>query len=353
MVLARFEIEKFNEKGDFGMWRKMMKAILVQQKCVKTLEGEKDLPVTLSAEEKQDLMEMAYSTIVLNLADNVLRQVNDEDTAAKVWIKLESLYMNKYLSGKIYLKEQLFGFKMDQSKLLEDNLDDFTKLNIELANSDSKEALSDENQAIIILNSLSDSYMLWVHMLGMGVTWSYIFYINPSWGIVKSSHQKMAWDFIECSVRFRSPMSTNMVLWSACEVQTPQSESKTPMSDVMVMGAHARYGCHMVLYFLYKPLLGHCKEQPSENGMGYDFIYILHCYGWDILIQHNGIRISKFKFYSSFTYLKAVIKYGRDSLSLEDVLGALRSREMEMRSKKRASIGEGLNVRGKSETKGQ
>ena len=34
------------------------------------------------------------------------------------------------------------------------------------------------------------------------------------------------------------------------------------------MGAHARYGCHMVLYFLYKPLLGHCKDKPSENGMG-------------------------------------------------------------------------------------
>ncbi|TXG70421.1 hypothetical protein EZV62_005356 [Acer yangbiense] len=99
---------------------------------------------------------------------------------------------------------------MDQSKSLEDNLDDFTKLNIELANCDSKEALSDENQAIIVLNSLSDSY----------------------------------------------------------------------------------------------------KD------------------------------------------LKAAIKYGRDSLSLEDVLGALRSREMEMRSEKRASIGEGLNVRGRSEKNG-
>ncbi|TXG48538.1 hypothetical protein EZV62_024413 [Acer yangbiense] len=210
MVSTKFKIEKFNGKGDFGMWRKKMKAILVQQKCVKALEEEKDLPISLSAEEKQDLLETAYSTIILNLADNVLRQVNDEDTAAKVWIKLESFYMNKSLSGKIYLKEQLFGFKMDQSKSLEDNLDDFSKLNIELANSDSKEALSDENQAIIVFNSLSNSY----------------------------------------------------------------------------------------------------KD------------------------------------------LKAAIKYGRDSLSLEDVLRALRSREMEMRSEKRASIGEGLNVRGRSEKKG-
>ncbi|TXG66911.1 hypothetical protein EZV62_008186 [Acer yangbiense] len=165
--------------------------------------------ISTSLQIKQELKELAYSTIILNLVDNILRQVNDEDTAAKVRNKLESLYMTKSLSGKIYLKEQLFGFKMDQSKSLEDNLDDFTKLNIELANADSTEALSDENQAIIVLNSLLDSY-----------------------------------------------------------------------ND-----------------------------------------------------------------------LKATIKYGRDSLTLEDVLGALRSREMEMRSEKKASTGEGLNVRGRTEKK--
>ncbi|KAL5552341.1 hypothetical protein UlMin_002517 [Ulmus minor] len=167
MGSKRFEIEKFNGKGDFGMWRKKMRAILVQHKCAKALGGEKDLLDSLSAKEKQDLMETAYSTI------------------------------------------QLFGFKMDQSKSLEDNLDDFTNLNIELANADSNEALSDENQAIIVLNFLPNSY----------------------------------------------------------------------------------------------------KD------------------------------------------LKAAIKYGRDSLTLEDVLGALRSREMEMRSEKRASNGEGLNVRGRLERK--
>ncbi|TXG60670.1 hypothetical protein EZV62_015243 [Acer yangbiense] len=163
----------------------------------------------MSANEKQELKELAYITIILNLADNVLRQVNDEDTIAKIWNKLESLYMTKSLSGKIYLKEQFFGFKMDQSKSFEDNLDDFTKLNIELANADSTEALSDENQAIIVLNSLPDSY-----------------------------------------------------------------------ND-----------------------------------------------------------------------LKATIKYGRDSLTLEDVLGALRFMEMEMRSEKKASTGKGLNVRGRTEKK--
>ena len=41
---------------------------------------------------------------------------------------------------------------------LDQNLDEFLKMTIELANSGKDEALSDENQAIIILNSLPETY---------------------------------------------------------------------------------------------------------------------------------------------------------------------------------------------------
>ena len=45
---------------------------------------------------------------------------------------------------------------MDPSKSLEENLDDFNVITITLANIDEK--ISNENQAIIILNSLPESY---------------------------------------------------------------------------------------------------------------------------------------------------------------------------------------------------
>ena len=83
-------------------------------------------------------MEKAYSLLILNLADNVLRQVDEEDTTLKVWTKLESLYMAKLLSNNIYLKEQLFGFKMYPSKQLEENLDEFKKITVSLTNIDKK-----------------------------------------------------------------------------------------------------------------------------------------------------------------------------------------------------------------------
>ncbi|TXG48044.1 hypothetical protein EZV62_027338 [Acer yangbiense] len=105
-----------------------------------------------------DMLEMALGTIILNLSDNVLREVNDETTAFDVWKKLESLYLTKSLTNKIYLKERLFSFKMDPNKGLGQNLDEFKRMTIELANAGEKEKLSDENEAIILLNSLPDSF---------------------------------------------------------------------------------------------------------------------------------------------------------------------------------------------------
>ncbi|TXG64190.1 hypothetical protein EZV62_011184 [Acer yangbiense] len=47
---------------------------------------------------------------------------------------------------------------MDPSKGLGQNLDEFKKMTIELANTEDNEKLTDENKAIIILNSLIDSF---------------------------------------------------------------------------------------------------------------------------------------------------------------------------------------------------
>lgn len=49
------------------------------------------------------------------------------------------------------MKELLFCFKIDSSKSLEDNLGDFKKITVNLANIGEK--IDDENQAVIILNS--------------------------------------------------------------------------------------------------------------------------------------------------------------------------------------------------------
>ena len=84
---SKIEIEKFDGKGDFNMWKKKMKAVLVQQKYAKALGDVSGLPETMKPSEKEELLETAYSLLILNLADNVLRQVDEQDTAAQVWSK--------------------------------------------------------------------------------------------------------------------------------------------------------------------------------------------------------------------------------------------------------------------------
>ena len=145
MGSSRFEIDKFDGKGDLSVWKKKMKAVLVQQKCAKAIADPSEFPEVMKSSEKQEILENAYTLLILNLADNVLCQVDEEDNALKVWNKLESLYMLKSLSNKIYLKEQLFGFRMDPSKNLEENLNEFKKITVSLANIDEK--ISDENQS--------------------------------------------------------------------------------------------------------------------------------------------------------------------------------------------------------------
>ncbi|PON95322.1 hypothetical protein TorRG33x02_088440, partial [Trema orientale] len=157
MGSLKFELSPFDGSGDFSSWRKKMKALLVQHKLHKALEDPTTLPTTMTDVQRLELQENAYSIIILYLADNVLRQIDGEDTAFKAWNKLEQLYLTKSLTNRILLKEKFFGFRMDTNKNLEQNLDDFKKIAITLASID-EEKIGDESQAIILLNSLPDSY---------------------------------------------------------------------------------------------------------------------------------------------------------------------------------------------------
>jgi len=134
MGFAKVEIERFDGKGDFSLWRKRMKAVLVQMKIAKALEGDKGFPTTMSDADKAEALEMAYSTLILHLSDKVLREVSSETTAAGIWLKLESLYITKSLANKVYLKGKLHGFKISEDRPISESLDEFNKLIIDLAN---------------------------------------------------------------------------------------------------------------------------------------------------------------------------------------------------------------------------
>ena len=62
----------------------------------------------MNDEDWFDIDERAASAIKLHLSDDVLNNVIDETKANKIWIRLESMYMSKTLTNKLYLKKQLY-----------------------------------------------------------------------------------------------------------------------------------------------------------------------------------------------------------------------------------------------------
>lgn len=101
---ARFEIEKFNGKNNFEIWKVKMHDLLVQQGVAKALLGKNKRPASMTEDEWDEMDARALSGIRLCLADDVLFNIVSEKTAADLWSKLEKLYMTKSLTNRILLK---------------------------------------------------------------------------------------------------------------------------------------------------------------------------------------------------------------------------------------------------------
>lgn len=87
-----------------------MYVVLVHQKCVRALSGEGALLESMYVVGKAKVMETPCNLLILHLSDSVLRQVDEENTFAKIWLKLKSLNMIESLTNKIYLKKQFVSF---------------------------------------------------------------------------------------------------------------------------------------------------------------------------------------------------------------------------------------------------
>ena len=74
MGIAKYALEKFNEKNDLRLWRLKMRALLVQQGLKDTLSGISKLPNTLIDKEKKDILDKAHSVIILSLDDKVFQK---------------------------------------------------------------------------------------------------------------------------------------------------------------------------------------------------------------------------------------------------------------------------------------
>nr|GEY80891.1 leucine-rich repeat protein [Tanacetum cinerariifolium] len=108
--------------------------------CNVTLET---LPADMESGEKAALMKKAYSTLILCLGDRVLLEVTKETTAKK-----------------------LYTYYMSPGTKLDDHIDEFNKLILDLVNIDIE--IKDEDQAFMLLTSLPSFYKNFVETLLYG-----------------------------------------------------------------------------------------------------------------------------------------------------------------------------------------
>ncbi|GJZ24612.1 retrovirus-related pol polyprotein from transposon TNT 1-94 [Tanacetum coccineum] len=155
-MVTKFDIDKFDGKISFAIWKVHMQAVLTHHGYKKALRGIAHKPQSMSDEDSLELDKKALATIQLFLTREVLCEVIHETTMAGLWLKLESLYMTKSLVNKLRLKDRLYTFHIKPGTSIQDHLDEFNTILIDLENLDVD--IDDEDKAVLLVISLPASY---------------------------------------------------------------------------------------------------------------------------------------------------------------------------------------------------
>lgn len=90
---TKFDVEKFDGTGNFGLWQTRVKDLLAQQGILKGLQETK--PAKVDDDVWEGMQVQVAATIRLCFADQVMYHIMDEDSPKRIWDKLASRYMSK------------------------------------------------------------------------------------------------------------------------------------------------------------------------------------------------------------------------------------------------------------------
>ncbi|KAL7219791.1 hypothetical protein ACSBR2_012785 [Camellia fascicularis] len=150
---TKFEVEKFDGSNSFGMWRCEVKDMLVQMNLY-FIMGDK--PNDLDEIEWEKVNLLACSSIQLCHAKEEKYAFTEYDTAKELWKVLEDKFMTKTIENRLYLKKRLFRFDYKKGISMKEHLNNFNKILTDLKNLDVQ--IDDEDKALLLLNSLPDTY---------------------------------------------------------------------------------------------------------------------------------------------------------------------------------------------------
>ncbi|KAH9727063.1 retrovirus-related pol polyprotein from transposon TNT 1-94-like protein [Citrus sinensis] len=147
------DVEKFDGKINFNMWRSEVMDALIQIDLDVVLKNKRHL----YDEEIWDRMnEKACGQIRSCLTKEVKYLVKDEECAVTLWRTLEDKYLLKSPENCLHTMSQVYGFRMKHGASMHDHVSRFKKLLADLKNLD--EDIKDEVKAMIMLYSLLEEY---------------------------------------------------------------------------------------------------------------------------------------------------------------------------------------------------
>ena len=168
MSVMKFDVEKFDGRINFGLWKVQVKDLLIKSRLHKALKSKPttasgedfaryEVPKSsVSDEDWEELNLKATSTITLCLVKNILANVFGILTPKGLWEKLEQMYHAKSLSNRLYLKEQFHTLRMEKGKRISDHLSILNDIILDLEAI--RVMISNEDKALLPIWSLPTSY---------------------------------------------------------------------------------------------------------------------------------------------------------------------------------------------------
>lgn len=92
----------FDDTCDYVFWKRRMKALWVQE-VYGAIDNDDFLEKAIKAYKKK-IEKKAFASTLLNIFDNILREVSKETIAENIFSKLDSPYLEKIFFEKVYLK---------------------------------------------------------------------------------------------------------------------------------------------------------------------------------------------------------------------------------------------------------
>jgi hypothetical protein len=156
MTTMKYDIPMVDFDMRFLLWQVKMWAVLAHHDLDDALEGfrKTDQKAWTPDEARKD--RKSLSMIHLQLSNNVLKECLEEKYVVALWLKLESICIQKDLTSKMHIKMKLFTHKLRKGGSVLMHISMFKEIVINLTSMEVK--FDDEDLALLLWCSLPASY---------------------------------------------------------------------------------------------------------------------------------------------------------------------------------------------------